>query len=94
MPPNDLSQRVAGLNARYRHHSAISVLEHALRGVAGVREAEVSLEEGTATVRAREDDVVQRACFFFARNVRGHRLMVTSRGASTCHVNNTRTSDI
>jgi phosphoadenosine phosphosulfate reductase len=31
MPQNDLHTRVAALNARYRHHSAISVLEHALR---------------------------------------------------------------
>ena len=31
MPPNDLSQRAEALNARYRHHSAASVLSHALR---------------------------------------------------------------
>ncbi len=31
MPPNNLSQRAKGLNARYRHHSATSVLSHALR---------------------------------------------------------------
>ncbi|MET4126874.1 phosphoadenylyl-sulfate reductase [Roseovarius sp. MBR-6] len=31
MPPSDLHGRVAALNDRYRHHSAISVLEHALR---------------------------------------------------------------
>ncbi|MAU52298.1 MAG: phosphoadenylyl-sulfate reductase [Roseovarius sp.] len=42
MPPNDLSQRVAGLNARYRHHSAISVLEHALRDPQAGRLALVS----------------------------------------------------
>jgi len=30
MPRSDLSERVRALNARYRHHSAISVLEHAL----------------------------------------------------------------
>ncbi|MBC7165595.1 MAG: phosphoadenylyl-sulfate reductase [Roseovarius sp.] len=30
MPPSDLAERVAALNERYRHHSAISVLEHAL----------------------------------------------------------------
>lgn len=30
MPPNDLPARVAALNARYRHHSATSVLAHAL----------------------------------------------------------------
>ncbi|MBC7133623.1 MAG: phosphoadenylyl-sulfate reductase [Roseovarius sp.] len=30
MPPSDLRERVAALNDRYRHHSAISVLEHAL----------------------------------------------------------------
>jgi len=42
MPPNDLIQRVAGLNARYRHHSAISVLEHALRDSQAGRLALVS----------------------------------------------------
>jgi phosphoadenosine phosphosulfate reductase len=31
MPPNDLAQRAEALNARYRHHSATSVLSHALR---------------------------------------------------------------
>jgi len=31
MPPNDLTQRAEALNARYRHHSATSVLSHALR---------------------------------------------------------------
>ncbi|GAW33424.1 phosphoadenosine phosphosulfate reductase [Roseovarius sp. A-2] len=31
MPQNDLHDRVRALNDRYRHHSAISVLEHALR---------------------------------------------------------------
>jgi phosphoadenosine phosphosulfate reductase len=31
MPQSDLSTRVAALNNRYRHHSAISVLEHALK---------------------------------------------------------------
>ena len=31
MPQNDLHARVRALNDRYRHHSAISVLEHALR---------------------------------------------------------------
>ena len=31
MPQNDLQDRVRALNDRYRHHSAISVLEHALR---------------------------------------------------------------
>jgi len=31
MPQNDLHARVQALNDRYRHHSAISVLEHALR---------------------------------------------------------------
>ncbi|MFO7758908.1 MAG: phosphoadenylyl-sulfate reductase [Roseovarius sp.] len=31
MPQNDLPDRVQVLNDRYRHHSAISVLEHALR---------------------------------------------------------------
>ncbi|MEQ9257763.1 MAG: phosphoadenylyl-sulfate reductase [Roseovarius sp.] len=31
MPLNDLETRVAELNARYRHHSATSVLGHALR---------------------------------------------------------------
>ncbi|MRU13911.1 phosphoadenylyl-sulfate reductase [Roseovarius sp. A21] len=31
MPLNELSQRAATLNARYRHHSATSVLSHALR---------------------------------------------------------------
>ena len=30
MPQNDLGTRVAALNARYRHHSATSVLAHAL----------------------------------------------------------------
>ncbi len=31
MPRSDLQDRVRALNDRYRHHSAISVLEHALR---------------------------------------------------------------
>lgn len=31
MPRNDLQERVRALNERYHHHSAISVLEHALR---------------------------------------------------------------
>jgi phosphoadenosine phosphosulfate reductase len=31
MPLNDLNRRAATLNARYRHHSATSVLSHALR---------------------------------------------------------------
>jgi phosphoadenosine phosphosulfate reductase len=31
MQPNDLAQRAKALNARYRHHSATSVLSHALR---------------------------------------------------------------
>jgi len=31
MQPNDLNQRAEALNARYRHHSATSVLSHALR---------------------------------------------------------------
>ena len=31
MPLNDLEKTVASLNARYRHHSATSVLAHALR---------------------------------------------------------------
>ena len=31
MPQSDLHARVQALNDRYRHHSAISVLEHALR---------------------------------------------------------------
>ena len=31
MPRNDLQDRVRALNDRYRHHSAISVLEHGLR---------------------------------------------------------------
>jgi len=31
MQPNDHSQRAEALNARYRHHSATSVLSHALR---------------------------------------------------------------
>ncbi len=30
MPQNDLTERVRALNERYRHHSAISVLRHAL----------------------------------------------------------------
>ena len=40
--------RVEGLSCQ----GCVGAVEHALRGVAGVREAEVSLEEGTATVRA------------------------------------------
>ncbi len=28
--PGDVADRVAALNARYRHHSATAVLEHAL----------------------------------------------------------------
>ena len=31
MPQSDLARRVSALNDRYRHHSAISVIEHALR---------------------------------------------------------------
>ena len=31
MQPNDLTQRAEALNAHYRHHSATSVLSHALR---------------------------------------------------------------
>ncbi|MBC7181438.1 MAG: phosphoadenosine phosphosulfate reductase family protein, partial [Roseovarius sp.] len=31
MPQSDLTLRVHALNDRYRHHSAVSVLEHALR---------------------------------------------------------------
>jgi phosphoadenosine phosphosulfate reductase len=31
MPQNDLDARVQALNDRYRHHSAVSVLEHALK---------------------------------------------------------------
>ncbi len=42
MPPNDLTERVAALNERYRHHSAISVLEHALRDPQAGRLALVS----------------------------------------------------
>jgi phosphoadenosine phosphosulfate reductase len=42
MPPSDLSERVAALNDRYRHHSAISVLEHALRDPEAGRLALVS----------------------------------------------------
>jgi phosphoadenosine phosphosulfate reductase len=42
MPPSDLHARVAALNGRYRHHSAISVLEHALRDPEAGRLALVS----------------------------------------------------
>ena len=31
MPQNDLVNRVSALNLRYRHHSAVSVIDHALR---------------------------------------------------------------
>ncbi|MDT8328152.1 MAG: phosphoadenylyl-sulfate reductase [Roseovarius sp.] len=31
MPQSDLANRVSALNQRYRHHSAVSVIEHALR---------------------------------------------------------------
>ncbi|PKQ14035.1 MAG: phosphoadenylyl-sulfate reductase [Alphaproteobacteria bacterium HGW-Alphaproteobacteria-1] len=42
MPPSDLSERVAALNDRYRHHSAMSVLEHALKDPQAGRLALVS----------------------------------------------------
>ncbi|MET4101874.1 phosphoadenosine phosphosulfate reductase [Roseovarius sp. MBR-78] len=42
MPQNDLSDRVAALNARYRHHSATSVLAHALGDAQAGRLALVS----------------------------------------------------
>jgi len=42
MPRNDLTARVAALNARYRHHSAAAVLAHALADPAAGRLALVS----------------------------------------------------
>lgn len=42
MPQSDLDQRVQALNERYRHHSAISVLDHALRDSQAGRLALVS----------------------------------------------------
>jgi phosphoadenosine phosphosulfate reductase len=42
MPQSDLAKRVSALNHRYRHHSAISVIEHALRDPEAGRLALVS----------------------------------------------------
>src|SRR6056297_3262658 len=61
MPQSDLLDRVRALNDRYRHHSAISVLERALRDAQAGRLALVSSFGAESVVLLHMVSVTRRA---------------------------------
>jgi phosphoadenosine phosphosulfate reductase len=61
MPRNDLQDRVRTLNARYRHHSAISVLDHGLRDVQAGNLALVSSFGAESVVLLHMVSITRRA---------------------------------